>query len=130
MKEASKTNWLGLWEGQRTNIYSSHVLKKADIPNYVKLILMPNRYYKEGGKRPRYVFCFASGDSAKAITTPTTKEEFYSWEEMEDKLDEYESRICLTEEQLQSIIRALDPDDYYTVNDFVTERGLVTEVYT
>ncbi len=91
---------------------------------------MPNRYYKEGGKRPRYVFCFASGDSAKAITTLTTKEEFYSWEEMEDKLDEYESRICLTEEQLQSIIRALDPDDYYTVNDFVTERGIVTEVHT
>ena len=130
MKESSKTNWIGLWEQQRNGIYGSHIIRKADIPAYTKIIMMQNRYFKEGGKRPRYVFCFANGDSAKAITTVTTKQEYYSWEEMQNKIDEYEKRICLTAEQLQSIISALDPDDYYTVSDFVSERGLVTEVHT
>ena len=70
-----KTNWLGLWNN-REGVYSGQVIKKADIPPYARLVVRYNKFYEKDSNRPRFVYCFASGDSAKAITVKKTHEEF------------------------------------------------------
>lgn len=62
-----KTTWEGLWF-QREGLYNGKVIKKADIPTYARLIVRYNKYYDKDTKRPRFVYCFANGDAAKAIT--------------------------------------------------------------
>ena len=79
-----KTKWEGLWK-QRDGVYSSYVLKKEDIPPYSKLIVRHNKYYEKDSTKPRFIFCFANGDSEKAITLKTEKEDFISMIEMSEK---------------------------------------------
>lgn len=128
MKERAKTEWLGLWETQRDGVYCSSAIRKGDIPAYASVIVRDNMYYQQGGNRPRFVFCFAVADAARAITVKQSKDEYASFEELSEHLAELKQRICLTEEDLHRIINSLDPDGYYTVSDFIRGRGIDTKV--
>lgn len=87
MSESTKTEWKGLWF-KREGVYSGEVLKKSDIPPYARLILRYNKFYEKGSNRPKFVYCFANGDAADAITLKQETEEYVSFSELTDKLEE------------------------------------------
>lgn len=90
MDDGAKTEWLGLW-CQREGVYSGNVLKKADIPKYAKLIVRYNKFYQKDGNRPRFVYCFASGPAANALTINIDSEEYMTFSEaqtLNEKVEE------------------------------------------
>ena len=89
MSEATKTKWEGLWNN-REGVYSGRVIKKADIPAYARLILRYNKYYEKDGNRPRFVYCFANGDAADAITLEQETDDQMTLEEAENLLEKIE----------------------------------------
>ena len=89
MKEAAKTEWKGLWNN-REGVYSGEVIKKADIPNYARLIVRYNKFYDKDSNKPRFVYCFANGDAEKAITIKTEKKEYITLLDAEEKMDKIE----------------------------------------
>lgn len=119
-----KTEWEGLWK-QRDGVYSSYVLKKEDIPPYSKLIVRHNKYYEKDSTKPRFVFCFANGDSEKAITLKTEKEDFISMIEMLEKIKELEEQIdsMYTYEQVEQVKRGacIDGQNGYEPYDLLIE---------
>lgn len=84
---SEKTQWQGLWY-QREGVYSGYVIKKADIPKKARLILRYNKYYDKDSNKPRFVYCFANGDSADAITMQVEHEEYVSIEDLTSKIEE------------------------------------------
>ena len=84
---SEKTQWHGLWY-QREGVYSGYVIKKSDIPEKARLILRYNKYYDKGSNKPRFVYCFANGDSADAITMQVEHEEYVSLEDLTSKIEE------------------------------------------
>lgn len=112
-----KTSWEGLWR-QREGVYCGYTLKKADIPNYAKLIVRFNRNYKADKNRPKFVYCFASGDAAKAITIEKTHDEYVSFEEMEERIRELEEQVdsMYTYDEVTRAVRqaAIDGANGYT----------------
>lgn len=84
---SEKTQWQGLWY-QREGVYSGYVIKKADIPKKARLILRYNKYYDKDSNKPRFVYCFANGDSADAITMQVEHEEYVSLEDLTSKIEE------------------------------------------
>lgn len=84
---SEKTQWQGLWY-QREGVYSGYVIKKADIPEKARLILRYNKYYDKDSNKPRFVYCFANGDSADAITMQVEHEEYVSLEDLTSKIEE------------------------------------------
>ena len=121
---SEKTNWQGLWK-QRDAIYSSYVLKKSDIPKYSKLIVRYNKYYEKDSTKPMFVFCFANGDSVKAITMETTEEEFLTIQEMKERIEELEEQIeeMYTREQVEEVKRGacIDGQNGYYPGDLLIE---------
>lgn len=111
MPKNVKTEWEGLWF-QREGVYSGKTIKKADIPSYARLIVRFNRYYEKDSSRPRFVYCFASGDSEKAITIEKTYEEYMTLEEMADRIKELEEQVenMYTYEQVQYAINRAAED--------------------
>lgn len=87
-----KTSWEGLWL-QGKDVYSGKTIKKSDIPAYAKLIIQPNKYWKEGSSRPKYVYCFANGDAGNAITLERSKEELASIQDLQNRIAELEEQI-------------------------------------
>ena len=142
MKEFPKTKWEGLWQ-QREAIYSGKVIKKADIPPYSRLIVRYNKYYEKDSNKPRFVYCFASGDAAKAITLEIERDEYVAIGELEDELEELRNELeklqemrCFTDEQLQRLINEVacsagGDGEYgmHIISDFVTGCGIETAVY-
>jgi len=90
----AKTSWEGLWF-QRPGIYSGKTIKKSDIPAYSRLIIRFNKYWEKDSSRPKYVYCFAEGNAATAITL--SKDEYVS------AIQALENRICELEEQIESM---------------------------
>lgn len=89
-KESVKTQWLGLWKN-RDAVYSGQVIKKADIPSYSRLIVRYNKFYEKDSNKPMFVYCFANGDAANAITVKADTEDYISLsraDEILDKIDE------------------------------------------
>ena len=84
---SEKTQWQGLWY-QREGVYSGYVIKKADIPEKARLILRYNKYYDKDSNKPRFVYCFANGGSADAITMQVEHEEYVSLEDLTSKIEE------------------------------------------
>lgn len=84
---SEKTQWQGLWY-QREGVYSGYVIKKADIPKKARLILRYNKYYDKDSNKPKFVYCFANGDSADAITMQVEHEEYVSLEDLTSKIEE------------------------------------------
>lgn len=128
MAEAKKTQWLGLWKN-RQGVYSGQVFKKADIPPYSRLIVRYNKFRDANSNRPAFVYCFASGDAADAITIEVTKSEYAS-------LAEYEDMYCFTHPELQRLINlvavAAGGDGEWgehIVSDFCHGYGMDTHVY-
>lgn len=111
MPKNVKTSWEGLWF-QREGVYSGKTIKKADIPGYARLIVRFNRYYEKDSSRPRFVYCFASGDSASAITLEKTHEEYMTFEEMKDRIKELEEQVedMYTYDEVNSAVRAAARD--------------------
>lgn len=66
-KVNAKSEWLGLWD-YGNGMYSGRPIRKYEIPPHAKLIVMENKYYKEGSDRPKYVYCFAAGNETDTIT--------------------------------------------------------------
>lgn len=93
--EGEKTKWYGLWQN-REGVYSGEVLAKREIPPYTRIVLRYNRFYERGKNKPRFVYCFASGDKAKAITV--------------EKDEREETRYYLTDDMLQDIIYRVTED--------------------
>ena len=62
-----KTQWEGLWKN-RQGVYSGKVVNTADLPEKVRVIVRYNKYYESDTSRPRFVYCFADGAEAEAIT--------------------------------------------------------------
>lgn len=86
-KMSEKTKWQGLWNN-REGVYSGKVIKKSDIPAYSRLIVRYNKFYEKDGSKPRFVYCFANGDSAKAITMECDHDEYRTLKELNSKIDE------------------------------------------
>ena len=86
---SEKTEWKGLWKN-REGIYSGQTIKKSDIPNYARLIVRYNKFYESDSNKPRFVYCFANGDSANAITIERTKEEYWDGQELVDLKEKVE----------------------------------------
>ena len=84
---SEKTQWQGLWY-QREGVYSGYVIKKADIPEKARLILRYNKYYDKDSNKPRFVYCFANGGSADAITMQVEHEEYVSLKDLTSKIEE------------------------------------------
>ena len=91
-----KTKYEGLWHNG--HVYSGRTIKKSDIPKYARLIIMENKYWEEESNRPRFVYCFASGDEANAITLDP--EEYHS------VIDELQDEIKALKEQIDSMYTA------------------------
>lgn len=89
MKHNERTEWQGLWK-QREGIYSGKTIQKSDIPAYAKLIVRQNKFYKADSKRPRFVYLFASGDAADAITIEKTNDEYITLTDAEEILEKVE----------------------------------------
>ena len=70
------TKWQGLWEQEEKDVYSSYIIKKADIPKYTKIILRKNKYYKKDSNRPKFIYCFA--DSKDYYESKSVPIEFYN----------------------------------------------------
>ena len=126
-----KTKWYGLWS-QREAVYSGQVIRKADIPNHSRLIVRYNKFYEKDGNKPRFVYCFANGDAAKAITIEVSKDDYISLSDAE-KMGEMR---CFTDSELQRLINnvacAVGGESKYgenIISDFVSGYGLETEVY-
>ena len=69
---SKKTKWLGLWK-QRDAVYSGQTIKREEIPEHAKLIIRYNKFYDKDSNAPRFVYCFANGNAARAITTDLTE---------------------------------------------------------
>ncbi len=89
MEEGTKTKWEGLWR-QREGVYSGKTVKKGDIPAYAKLIVRHNKYYEKDSKRPQYVYCFATGTAANAITLENETSDYITLSEAENVMDKVE----------------------------------------
>jgi hypothetical protein len=121
LSKGEKTKWYGLWKN-RQGVYSGQIIKKADIPKYARLVIRFNKYYDADSNKPKFVYCFASGEKEKAITIENDTKEFISRvEELEEELDG-----MYTRDQVQYCInRALEygRQGYYAgdiiVEDFV-----------
>ena len=90
MDNGEFTKWEGLWFN-RQGVYSGRVIKKKDIPTYARLIVRFNKYYEADSGRPKFVYCFASGDAAFAIT-------------MEREQSEDQEERLFTRDEVQTII--------------------------
>ena len=77
-----KTEWKGLWRN-RAGVYSGQVLKKDDIPENARLVIRKNKFYEVGSNRPMYVYTFAEGDAADAITIESYTVNMYTENEVE-----------------------------------------------
>ena len=126
-----KTNWQGLWS-QREGVYSGQVIKKSDIPTYARLIVRYNKFYEKDSNRPRFVYCFANGDAAKAITMDISHDDYVSLSDAETMSE----MRCFTDNQLQHLINRVacsagGDGEYgeHIISDFVSGYGLDTEVY-
>ena len=127
---AEKTQWLGLWR-HRDGVYSGQVIKKSDIPAHARIIIRYNKYYDKDSSSPRFVYCFASGDAAKAITIECSKSEYICMSEAE----ELQYMRCFTDEQLQQLINLVACEtggqgEYgeHIISDYVRGYGAETEV--
>lgn len=63
----AKSKWLGLWDCGN-GVHISSTLRKHEIPPHAKLVVKENEYYNAGTNRPKFVYCFAAGDEADAIS--------------------------------------------------------------
>lgn len=54
-----KVKWEGLWKSDSKDAYSGPIIKKSDIPDYSRLIVVPNKSYQKNSNRPKFVYCFA-----------------------------------------------------------------------
>ena len=108
---SEKTKWEGLWY-QKEGVYAGKVIKKADIPKYAKLIVRYNKYYSKDSNKPKFVYCFANGDSANAITMEVNSETFQDSEIMANRIAELEEQISnmYTHEQVQYAINMASED--------------------
>lgn len=89
MKHNERTKWEGLWK-QREGIYSGKTIKKSDIPAYARLIVRHNKFYEADSSRPRFVYLFASGDAADAITIEKTNDEYITLTDAKEILEKVE----------------------------------------
>lgn len=69
------TKWLGLWHQERQGFYAGQVIKKSDIPNYTRVVMRFNKYYKAGSNQPRFVFCFADSKGYELKCVPVEYED-------------------------------------------------------
>lgn len=69
------TKWLGLWHQERQAFYAGQVIKKTDIPNYTRLVMRFNKYYKPGSNMPRFVYCFADSKGYESKCVPVEYED-------------------------------------------------------
>lgn len=128
MAETAKTQWLGLWKN-RQGVYSGQTIKKAEIPPYSRLIVRYNKFWNANSNLPKFVYCFASGDAARAITIEVTHDEYVS-------SSEYEDMFCFDREELQSLINRVavaagGAGEYgeHIVEDFCEGYGMETRVF-
>lgn len=108
-KNNEKTEWMGLWNN-RQGVYSGQIIKKADIPNYARLIVRFNKFYEKDGNKPRFVYCFASGDAHKAVTMDS------------EEYREARAERVYTEEEVYRVIHGMQ--DYYGLpygNDLIED---------
>ena len=126
-----KTKWYGLWNN-REGVYSGQVIKKSDIPAYARIVLRYNKFYEKDSKRPRFVYCFANGDAANAITMEVSTDEYIT---LSEGVEMSEMR-CFTDDQLQRLINRVACEvggrsEYgeHIISDFVSGYGLETEVF-
>ena len=72
-----------------------------------------------------FVFCFANGDSEKAITMETTEEEFLTIQEMKERIEELENQIeeMYTREQVEEVKHGacIDGQNGYYPGDLLIE---------
>lgn len=115
MNEGKKTQWLGLWQ-TRQGVYAGQTIKKTDVPGYAKLIVRYNKFYEAGSNKPRFVYCFATGSAAKAITLEITAEEYKTLLELEE-----ENESLYTYDEVQSAIRAAAQDGANGYTDVIVE---------
>ena len=129
----AKTQWLGLWK-TREGVYSGQTIKRDEIPDHAKLIVRYNKFYESDSNRPRFVYCFASGNAEKAITIEITNDEYVTLEDAE----ELQTRYCFTYDELQTLINRVacsagGDGEYgeHCVGDFVDtySYGLNTYLY-
>lgn len=71
----STSKWLGLWKQERAGLYAGQVIKKQDIPKYTRIVLRQNRFYKAGGNRPRFIYCFTDSEGYENKCIPIEYEE-------------------------------------------------------
>ena len=132
---AEKSKWYGLWNN-REGVYSGQVINKADIPSYSRLIVRYNKFYDKDSNKPRFVYCFANGDAAKAITIEVSKSDYIEFGEAIEVAEEVSEMRCFTDEQLQRLINlvacAAGGDREYgehLISDFVHGYGLETKLF-
>lgn len=105
-----KTKWQGLWYNGH-GVYSGQTVKASDIPKHARLIIRHNKYWDKESNRPRFVWCFASGDEAKAITLDP--EDYHSViDELQDEIKALKEQIneMYTRDQVQYAINRAAED--------------------
>lgn len=104
-----KTKWLGLWK-QRDAVYSGQTIKREEIPEHAKLIIRYNKFYDKNSNAPRFVYCFATGNAAKAITTDLREifaEDCYEFEDTEIEENYYVSLFEAIEKDKEEVLKLL-----------------------
>lgn len=125
-KKNAKTEWKGLWNN-REGVYSGQVIKKSDIPDYARLIVRYNKYYDKDSNRPRFVYCFANGDAAKAITMKVDKEEYKETVNLKEKAEELAE--VMREGNRNASIMRLPSESQAIMNDLIMQAiSLVEEI--
>ena len=116
------TKWLGLWTQEKEGVCAGQVIKKSEIPAYTRIVMMPNKYYKEGTNRPKFVYCFADSigyeDKCKKIDfeeDPEYLEELERLQERDDKIEELAD--VMREGQLNSWNMCLPSESAGTANE-------------
>lgn len=124
MSMAEKTEWLGLWR-QREGLYSGYTLRKEDIPKYARLIVRTNKYYKRDSGRPKYVYCFANGDAAKAITVEIEAAEYRDIQESKEIVDKIEElKEVLRESHENAYGRPKLPSEEAEIAQYLMKRAI------
>lgn len=123
MSKGTKTEWQGLWM-QREGVYSGYVLKKEDIPKNPRLIVRYNKFYKKDSNKPRFVYCFANGDAAKAITIKQDIDDYISLKDADEILDKIDELREVLRDANTNADRMLLPSESQAVADSLMEKAI------
>ena len=107
---------MGLWSQDRQAFYAGQVIKKADIPKYTRLVLRYNKYYEKGGKRPRFIYCFADSEGYESRCVPVEVAERQPYKEDGTYYTEDGERL-FTRDEARAIINGTVSDVGYGIHD-------------